>query len=241
MRTHHVLAAVLLLAGTTGCLDEDRWNADPCAVAYDRDGFIALVGGQYELSSWSVWPKNYRSKMPLDPDTVDCSVIRASLGFRGVQPVGTDSFAIAIARAFFHLPKNATVDRLDLELESMVDAVGTEQAHYLFDRALADTARGIPLSLSPVAESECVIVSEHVMTINLGFEQRPGLSITVRSPHASADMRALASSIKGRYDGRILEEGITELTIRIQVMQNSCSLCDGQVYTFFYVKENHNL
>ena len=57
MRAHHALAVVLLITGN-GCFENDRPNANPCATAYDADGFIALVSGQHQLSSYSVGPRN---------------------------------------------------------------------------------------------------------------------------------------------------------------------------------------
>ncbi len=241
MRVHQVLSGVVLLTGVPGCFDHDRPNVDPCMTAYDADGFISVVGAQHQLCSFSVFPQNFRSKMPLDPDTVECGVIQASLGFQGVQPVGNDSFAISIAQAFFHLPKNSAVQRLHLEIESVVDAVGKETVHYLFDRARADSAHAMPLRVAPVAESECVVVHEEEQSINFGDGWNPALTITAHVPHVPHEMRALAVAIKARYDARIRKEGIRELTVDIHVMEPSCSLCDSQVYSFFYVKENHNL
>lgn len=239
MRSWVLLISWFLIIAGCGHID-DRINPDPCATDFDGNGFIARIADRHALSTWSVRPRNYRSKMAMDPDTVDCGTIHASIGFSGHQEVGSDSFALSIARLFYEDQKNAGVSTLDLELVSLLDGIGRVQAHYVLGRSQLRGAEVAP-PRSRVDAVQCTVVSEHPVTISMGDVQRKGLALSAQVVQCATDMAAVAARIKSRYDARIQQEGISELTIDIRVVERTCSLCDELVYSYFFVRENNNL
>lgn len=242
MQVHSLFASAGFLFGLSGCDFDGPFNADPCSLQYDRDRFISLIDEQNELRSWGVSPKNFRSKVPLDPDTVECDVIRAELGFRYDPPVQEDSFAIALAKTFYGLPKNSSVERLELQLKNSIEGVGgSAKASYVFGPNLSHPPAHVPSDKSSIEEGAYTIVSEQSMTIHRRGEERPGLTIVVQAERKWSNMSALAISIRGRYMARVRAEAIKEMKVDIDILKPSCSLCTSQEYSFWFIEENGNL
>jgi hypothetical protein len=242
MRLFWFIASGGFLCGFLGCDFEDHFNANPCAALYDGDGFIALVNEKNELRSWGIAPRNFNAKMPLNPDTVDCGVIGAFLGFRNSPPVQSDSFAITLARAFYAVPRNASVKKLELSLENTISGKGSGLAHYVFDRAQLEKACSIERPKIPDSGNSYSLVSEQPMVINHGNgDTRRGISLTVMLERDQPDVYSLACSIKERYADRIHRDEIKEVHIEIRIKEPSCSLCSSQAYSFFFLEENGNL
>lgn len=238
MRYLVFIACAASLFSLNGCVLDDHFNVDPCASMYDGDGFIALVKEDNELWSWSVAPKNFRAKAPLDPDTVDCTLIHAFLGFRNTPFVKSDSFAISLARTFFGLPRNTSIKKLELKLENSISGKGGSSALYVFERAQID---GVTLPMCSQIEdlkNPYSVISERPMVISHGRDDtRRGISLTVLLERDQEDVHTIARSIREQYADRIQRDGIQELYVEIGIKEPSCSLCSSQTYSFFFLEE----
>jgi hypothetical protein len=238
MRSLVLIAYAVSLCSLNGCVLDDHFHADPCASVYDGDAFIALIREQNELWSWSVAPKNFRAKMPLDPDTVDCTIIHAYLGFRNTPSVQSDSFAISLARTFYDLPRNTSVRKLELKLENSVSGKGSSNAFYVFDRAQIEGITLPKRSQTGTLENPYSVISERPMVISHGHgDTRRGISLTVSLERDQEDVYPIARSIREQYADRVQRDSIKELSIEIQVEKPSCSLCASQTYSFFFLEE----
>ena len=227
---------VLLGIASYGCDFEDKY-VEPCAGKYGSEKVLDSISTVYKKQQCYVyfaeWYKDYNA-----PKHNSCDTIHLRISFDSSTVISSDTFALSIAKIFFHDTSNKYVSTLNIELGQSSPTIDKEITYFSVSRSNIEQLY-LPDANMAGQKMKFKINSDNTFTTYDGKKTREGMKLVIQSERDYRDMEKLAAEAKYQYDSLIKINNWDDFEIEIKPDTLNCKLCYDKIYHFYYQIKEH--